>query len=123
MPCQKICSMQERIIKYRGLIVGVSVINTIISLLMFPRLEVNSNLNDYVPDHLEKKVYLKKLDSIFGGSEMILQMLYTNDVINAATLYRLQSLAADLSQIKGIDRSITPFESKEISYEDGYMVM
>ena len=67
--------MKDKIIKYRLVIVLVSVFITLLALFMMPRLEVNPNLDDYVPDNLENKVYLRELDSLFGGSEMILVMV------------------------------------------------
>jgi hydrophobe/amphiphile efflux-3 (HAE3) family protein len=115
--------MQERIIKYRIVIVVASVVITLLSLLMFPKLEVNTNLDDSIPETIENRVYLKKLDSIFGGSEMILIMLHSEDVVNASTLGRLKSIADDLCQIEGIDRCVSPFDAKEFSYENGIMLM
>jgi hydrophobe/amphiphile efflux-3 (HAE3) family protein len=115
--------MQERIIRFRILIIAASVIITILALLLLPRLEVNPSLDEYVPEHIENRVFLKKLDSIFGGSEMILVMLHSEDVVKASTLERLKSMADDLCQIEGIDRCITPFDATEISYEDGFMLM
>lgn len=115
--------MKESIIKYRVFIVVASIAITLLSLLMFPRLEVNPDLDEYVSDKLENKVYLKTLDSIFGGSEMLIIMLQANDVVNAATLGRLQELSEDLGQIEGIDRTVSPFQATEISYEDGFMKM
>jgi len=115
--------MQNKIIQYRFIIVLTVIIITLLSLLAFPKLKVNANVDDYVPDSIKNKVYLKKLDSIFGGSEMILVMLHDNDVVNTATLKRLKLIAADLIKIEGIDRCISPFDAQEISYEDGVTVM
>lgn len=115
--------MRDKIIRYRSLIVIIPVIITILSLFAFPKLKVNANVDDYVPDSIKNKVYLKKLDSIFGGSEMILIMLQTEDVVNSGTLKRLESLTTDLVKIEGIDRCISPFDAQEISYEDGLMSM
>jgi hypothetical protein len=84
---------------------------------------VNPNLDDYVPESIENRVYLKKLDSIFGGSEMILIILHAEDVVNASTLGRLRTIADELCQLDGIDRCVSPFDAMEISYEDGFMVM
>ena len=115
--------MQDIIIKYRSLIVITAIVITLLSLLLIPRLQVNSNVDDYVPDTIKNKVYLKELDSIFGGSEMILLMLHSEDVANAAALKRLESLAADLSELEGLDRIISPFSAQEISIDDGFMSM
>lgn len=115
--------MQDKIIKYRSLIVITAMVITLLSLLLIPRLQVNSNVDDYVPDTIKNKVYLKELDSIFGGSEMILLMLHSEDVVNAATLKRLESLAVDINEIEGLDRIISPFSAQEISIDDGLMSM
>ncbi len=115
--------MPERIIKYRSYIIIASIAITVLAAFMLPRLEINPNLDDYVPDHLENKAYLKELNSIFGSTEMILVMLRSEDVVNAATLERLRVLKNDLSQVEGIYSCITPFDAKEISYEDGFMLM
>ena len=96
---------------------------TLLSLLLIPKLQVNSNVDDYVPDTIKNKVYLKELDSIFGGSEMILLMLHSEDVVNASTLKRLEALATDLIEIEGLDRIISPFSAQEISIDDGLMSM
>ncbi len=115
--------MQDKIIKYRSIIVIAATVITLLSLLLIPRLQINANVDDYVPDTIKNKIYLKELDSIFGGSEMILLMLNSEDVVNVATLKRLESLAADLSTLEGLDRVISPFNAQEISIEDGMMSM
>lgn len=115
--------MRDRIIKYRLLIVITSVAITILMLLAIPKLRVNANVDDYVPDTIRNKVYLKKLDSIFGGSEMILVMLHTEDVVNRSTHKRLEALNAEFMKLEGIDRTISPFDAQEISYEDGFISM
>lgn len=115
--------MPERIIKYRNFIIITAIAITVLAGLMLPRLEINSGLDNYVPDHLENKAYLKELNSIFGSTEMILVMLYTDDVVNAATLERLWALSEDLCQVEGISSCVSPFDAKEISYDDGFMLM
>jgi hydrophobe/amphiphile efflux-3 (HAE3) family protein len=90
---------------------------------MFPKLKVNSNLDNYVPDILENKIYLKELDSIFGGNEMIMVMIQAEDVVKKSTLDRLKLLATNLEQLEGIDRIISPFDAMEILYEDDFMKM
>lgn len=91
--------------------------------MMLPRLEVNPNLDQYVPDHLENKQNLKILDSIFGGSEMIMLMLQAPDVVNPSTFMRLGSISEAVDTLEGIDQVISPFQALEISYDDGFTLM
>ena len=115
--------MPERIIKFRRLIIIISLAVTVLAGFMLPRLEINPDLDNYVPDHLENKTYLKELNSIFGSTEMILVILHTDDVVNAVTLERLRELSEDLCQLEGISSCVSPFDAKEISYDDGFMLM
>jgi len=115
--------MSDHIIKYRSLIIIGALLITVLAGLLIPRLEINSNLDKYVPDHLENKAYLRELNSIFGSTEMILVMLHDGDLVNAAALKRLSALADDLADLEGITRCISPFDAKEISYDDGFMLM
>jgi len=115
--------MPERIIKYRNYIIIASIAITVLAGFMLPRLDINPNLDEYVPDHLENKAYLKELDAIFGSTEMILVMLRTDDVVNPTTLERLRVLSEDLCQVEGISSCVSPFDAKEITYVDGFMLM
>ena len=65
----------------------------------------------------------EQLDSIFGGSEMILLMLEAEDVVNDSTLKRLEDIKNELNEIEGVERCISPFDAQEISVVDGFIQM
>jgi predicted RND superfamily exporter protein len=90
---------------------------------MLPRLEISPGLDQYVPEHLEHKTYLKALNEVFGSSEIILLMLRSEDVVNENSLARLRSLADSLGQVDGIERVVSPFDAREILFEEGFMLM
>ncbi|MGB5356413.1 MAG: efflux RND transporter permease subunit [Eudoraea sp.] len=115
--------MQDFIIKYRLWIISVAIAITLGSLYLIPSLKVNANVSGYVPDTIKYKVYLKQLDSIFGGSEMILLMLHSEDVVTNETLTRLQNISLELEELEGLDRIISPFTAQDVRMEDGYMIM
>ncbi len=101
----------------------LSIALTVLAALLLPRLEISPSLDQYVPDHLENKTHLRELNGIFGSSEMILVMLHSGDVVDRGTLDRLRAMVDDLGELEGIDRVISPFDAREISYEDGFMLM
>ncbi|MDX2429665.1 MAG: MMPL family transporter [Bacteroides sp.] len=115
--------MNYWLIKYRLPIVLLFVGVTVLSLLFLPKLEVDPDLDKYVPDHIGIKKHLKELDSIFGGNEMVLVMLHGEDVINHESLTRLEVLRDEFDKIDGIDRVISPFDAQDISTQDGFIVM
>lgn len=113
--------MQHRIIKYRLWIISIALLLTLAALVLIPSLKVNANVQDYVPDSIKNKVYLQELDSIFGGSEIILLMLHAEDVMTNSTLTRLENIAEELKDMEGLHRIISPFSAQEIGSEDGFM--
>lgn len=115
--------MKNWITRFRLPIVLLFTGITILSLFLLPRLEVNPDLASYVPDGMGNKKHMKELDSIFGGSEMILVMMQAPDVVNHSTLSRLKELKEELGILDGIDRIISPFDAQEISIQDGFMIM
>ncbi len=96
---------------------------TIGSLTLFPRLEIDPDLDNYVPVEMDNRVNMNHMDSIFGGSEMILVMLKDEDVVKRSTLKRLKNLSEELGNLEGIDRSVSPFDAQTISTEDGFIIM
>lgn len=115
--------MNHWLVKYRLIIIIVSVGISLLSLLLFPKLEVNPDLDSYLPAHSENLTNLKKLDSIFGGGEMVMVLLEGEDVVNTTTLNRFKELAFELSNMEGIERCISPFDAEEISIKEGFIQM
>ena len=115
--------MNYWLIKYRLIIIIVSVGISLLSLLLFPRLKINPDLDSYLPEHSENIINTRKLDSIFGSGEMIMVLLKGEDVVNGSTLERFKALTEDLGQLEGIDRCISPFDAQEISTLDGFIQM
>ncbi len=113
--------MNHWLIKYRLPIVILFIGITLISLFFITRLEVNPNLDSYVPDNIENEIYIRQLDSIFGGSEMLLLILEADDVVKPSTLKRLKLIADGLDDLEGIDRCISPFDAQDISIDDGFI--
>jgi predicted RND superfamily exporter protein len=115
--------MNNWIIKYRLFIIIFSIAITLLSLSFLPKIEVNPNLDSYIPDDIENKIYLKQLDSIFGGNEIIIVMMQAEDVVNSATLERLKHTSEEIADLAGVKRCMSPFNAQNIFIEDGFMVM
>ncbi len=101
----------------------ISIAITLLAVFFIPKVEVNPNLDSYIPDSIENKVHLKQLDSIFGGSEVIIVMLEAEDVVNAKTLARLKKSAERIAELEGVERCMSPFDAQNITIEDGFMIM
>lgn len=115
--------MNHWLIKYRLPVIILFAGITLLSLLFIPKLEVDPDLEKYVPEHLGVKKHLRVLDSLFGGNEMIMVMLEAEDVVNPATLTRFEALSEELDNLEGVERIISPLDAQSISNEDGFLMM
>jgi hydrophobe/amphiphile efflux-3 (HAE3) family protein len=110
-------------IKYRLIILLVSIGLTAISLVLIRSIEVNPDLDSYVPDRMVSKLQLQELDSIFSGSEIVLVILKDDNVVKQASLERLKNLLDDFNSLEGIKQNISPFDAQNITIEDGFTLM
>lgn len=115
--------MNHWLFKYRLPVVILFVGITLLSLFFIPNLEVDPDLEKYVPEHIGVKKHLRELDSIFGGNEMIMVMLEAEDVINHATLTRFELLSNEFDKLEGIEQVISPLDAQSIATQDGFIMM
>ncbi len=115
--------MRKLVQQYRALLIFAVITLTAISLVQFPKLTVNSNFDDYIPDGIKNKEYLKVLDSIFGGSESILIILNSNDILTQQSFDRIQNLATDFADLEGIERTLSLADIIDIKMDDGMVSM
>lgn len=115
--------MNTWIVKYRLLIIISTLCLTVGALSLFPRIEVNPDLDKYIPEHIENKKYLVELDSVFGGNEMILVLFKADDVFNPSSLERIKAISQELKSLEGIQSSFSVFNAQHIRTEDGFMIM
>ncbi len=93
--------MDTPISKYRFLLVAAVILLVILSVSQYSKLTINPSFNDYIPSEVGNRVYLKKLDSIFWGSEKIMLILTKDsDIINQESYTRIQRLSTELQELK-----------------------
>lgn len=115
--------MNHWLIRYRLPVILLFVGVTLLSLIFIPKLEVDPDLEKYVPEHIGVKKHLRELDSIFGGNEMIMVMLEADDVINKTTLSRFELLGEEFDKLEGVERVISPLDAQSIAMQDGFLLM
>jgi len=111
------------IIKYRILIIVVSV--AITALLAIPLLNttINSDLRAYLPDNMVSQQNTNKIEELFGSTDPVLLVFESDDILNSETLKRIKSLSKEFNKRKEFDHVLSLFDSKEIKGEDGAMIV
>ncbi len=115
--------MADVIIRFRWLIIIVFIAVTLYFASHIPLVEIESDMKAMLPRNIESRINTDKIDEIFGGTEMLMVILRTDDVLATETLMRAKSLSKQVKRIKGVDKVLSLFELKDIKGEGGAMIV
>ena len=116
-------SMADVIIRFRWLIIIVFVAATLYFAIQIPLVEIESDIKAMLPRNIESRINTDKIDEIFGGTEMLMVILSSDDVLAPETLIRAKSLSKQMKRVKGVDKVLSLFELKDIKGEGGAMIV
>lgn len=116
-------TIADKIIKFRWLIIVVFVVITAIFALQIPKAEISPNVKSMLPHDIESRINTEKIDELFGGTEMVMVLIKTEDVLDSRTLKRVENISKQMSRTKGIDKVLSLFDLKNIKGEAGAMVI
>lgn len=116
-------TLSEKLIKYRWPIIIAFVLITILLGRQIPKAQMNPDMLTYLPKTMESRLNKDRIEALFGGTEMIMVLLETDDVLNSETLIRVKKMSRRMKRIKGIDKVMSLFELKHIKSEDGAMIV
>ncbi len=116
-------TMEDKIIRYRWPIIIGFILITVFFAGQLPDAKIQPDLETYIPDTVPARLNTAALEEIFGGSDMVMVLLETEDVLNPATLKRVGKLSRQFKRIKGVNQVLSLFDSKDIRGEDGVMIV
>lgn len=116
-------TLAEKIIRFRWLIILLFGASAVFFALQMPRAEINSEMKKMLPEHLESRINTESIDELFGGTEMLMVILKTDDVLNPQTLRRTRNISREMKRITGVDKVLSLFELKSIKGEEGAMIV
>lgn len=109
--------------RYRRWLIILPIALSVLMLLPLTKAKINPNLMDYLPDNIESKLNIDKLDSIFGKYEPLLLVIQTEDILNESTLRRINEFNDNFKELPEVDDVMSIFETKSIRGEDGVMLV
>lgn len=115
--------LSERIIQFRWIIIFVFLLTTVIFILKLPSVQIDTDVKSQLPKDMPSRLDTDKIDELFGGTEMLMVLVQTDDVLKTETLKRVKRLSRKINRIKGVDKVMSLFELKSIKNEDGVMVV
>jgi hydrophobe/amphiphile efflux-3 (HAE3) family protein len=113
----------ELIIKFRWLIIVGFIGITMFFASQIPKAKLNPDMLTYMPEDMPSRINKQKIEDLFGGTEMLMVLVKTDDVLKPETLKRVKKLSKQVKRVKGVDKVLSLFELKYIRSEDGAMVV
>ncbi len=116
-------TLADLIVRFRWVIIPVFILTAAFFATRIPRAEIESEIKTMLPAHLESRVNTEKIDELFGGTEMLMLIIKTDDVLDPETLERTETISRQMKRIKGVDKVLSLFELKSIRGEGGAMIV
>jgi hydrophobe/amphiphile efflux-3 (HAE3) family protein len=116
-------TLADMIVKLRWVIIPFFILLAAFFATRIPKAEIEPDIKAMLPAHLESRVNTDKIDELFGGTEMLMLIIKTDDVLNPATLQRTEAISRQMKRIKGVDKVLSLFELKSIKGEEGAMIV
>lgn len=104
------------IIDKRLVIVSISLVLTLLSIALIPRVKINYNLADYLPEDSNTRIGLERMHDAFGESgsfDVMLEDIPPKDA---------EAVKADLEAYESIQR-VTFISERETYYKDGHALL
>jgi hydrophobe/amphiphile efflux-3 (HAE3) family protein len=115
--------LAEYIVKYRWIIISLFLIVTFGFMSQIPTVQIDTNLKSQLPKDMPSRVNTDKIDSLFGGTEMLMIIVQADDVLKTGTLKRIRMLSKKIKRIKGVERVHSLFDLKSIRGEEGVLIV
>jgi len=85
--------------------------------------ELDPDMLNMMDKSLPSRVSMDRIENIFGGTEMMMIILETDDVLNTDTLKRAKDISKQMVRVSEFDRVLSLFELKDIRGESGEMIV
>ncbi len=116
-------AMSTFIVKFRWVIIIGFLAVTVFMGVQLRKAEMDSDFAGMIPKTMGYRAQTDKIEDIFGGTDMMIVLFETDDVLNAETLTRLEKIAKAANRIAGVDKVMSLFDLKNIKGEDGMMIV
>ena len=100
------------IIRYRWVIIIAFIAAAIVFARQIPKAELDPDMLNYLPTDMPSRISKDNIEKIFGGQEMLMVLVKTEDVLKPETLQRVKRISRQMKRIKGIDKVLSLFELK-----------
>ena len=91
--------------------------------VQLPKIQLDTEMKDQLPDDLPTRINLDKIEKLFGGTDMAMIVVSSDDLLKPDTLKRIKKMTKEVQRIKEFDRVISLFTAKSVRGELGEMIV
>ncbi|MBN2035196.1 MAG: MMPL family transporter, partial [Chitinispirillaceae bacterium] len=86
-------------------------------------MEINADFLFMFSEKMPSRINTEKIETIFGSNDVLFILFEAKDVLDKATLRRVRSIGRECASINGTKNVLSLFDTKDISGEDGAMIV
>lgn len=110
------------VLRFRWPIILAFVAVTLAFATQLPRLQIDPEIKNQLPPDMPARENVRKIEEKFGGSEPVMIVITAPDVLEPATLARVQAISDDLAKQPFVSRVLSPFTLTDIHGSEGGMM-
>lgn len=111
------------VVRYRWAIVVLFTLVTAVFVPPLRQIQLDTEMKNQLPPDLPTRQHLAEIEKTFGGTDMAMIVLETDDVLKTSTLERLKELSTRFSKIPEFDGVLTLFTAKDLRGDMGEMIV
>lgn len=115
--------LARTIIRYRWFVIIIFALLTAAFVSQIPKVEMDTDIKSQLPKNMPSRLDTDTIDELFGGTEMLMILIQTDDVLKSETLERVKLIARKINRVKGVDKVLSLFDLKSIKSEDGALIV
>jgi len=86
-------------------------------------IELDTAIKSLIPSHMPSRSRIEGIESIFGGTEMVMITVEADDVLAENVLEKVKYISDSLEKIKEIDKVNSPFTLSDIKGENNQLLI
>ena len=106
--------MTKLLIRYRYLVIVVSVAIGLGGLAMLPQMKTDPDIRNYIPSEMESRINTDNIEQEFGLQDMIMIVYKDSCILTQSNLRRIKETDRQLADLKSIDNTISLFNTRRI---------
>jgi len=105
------------------IIIIIFILITAFSIYNLQFIEVDTAIKSMIPEDMPSRVRIEKIESIFGGTEMMQLTVKAEDVLETQLLKKMQYISNELEKLKEVDKVNSPFTINIIEGKNNELII